>query len=207
MLSWDILKLASDEFRQEWTDFTMLMIACAYIDNQKQEEAFLEFCREAAAEQPTDDTIFCAEDDDEAVCFTALGTPLCERCLDAYKRGQEAPDAEIIMIEDDLEDGDDHSADEAIFCAVDICDCEAMYYALVDGKTLALCPMCKEDFKLGQASPDSAIYDLDQVRVRYVDGVYTIVETLQATANGGFEWQPYTLPAGDPPCTTNLAQP
>ena len=189
------LRSVSEQFRQNWNDNSMLALACEYIDNQQSEDAFLDFCQQAAAEQPGNDTIFCAEDDDEAVFFTALGEPLCERCLDAYKRGQEAPDAEIIMIEDDLEDGGDHSADEAIFCAVDICDCEAMYYALVDGETLALCPMCKEDFELGQASPDSAIYDLDDVKFTYEDGVYTIVETLQATANGGFEWLPYTPPS------------
>ena len=38
---------------------------------------------------------------------------------------------------------------------------------------------------MGQASPGNAIYDLDQVRVRYDDGVYTIT-----TIFDGTDWQP-----------------
>ena len=139
--------------------------------------------------EPADSIVYCSEDDYEAVCFTALGTPLCHRCMDAYRRGQESPEAEIAMIADDAEDGDDHSNDEPFFCAVDICDCEAGYFALVDGAQVALCPMCMEDFKLGQASPGSAIYDLDQVRVRYDDGVYTITAIFDGT-----DWQPVVQP-------------
>lgn len=188
------LQNVSDAYGQNWNDATKLALACDYIDSLKIRDKFVTFLEQAVDEESTDNTFWCAEDEDGAVCFTALGTPLCQRCREAYEAGQARPDAEIIMIEDDLEDGDDHSNDEIIWCALDICDSEASRYAITAGEKFAMCLGCREVFEMGQASPKAAIYDLDQVRVsRGEDGGYTITETLQATANG-FEWLPYTPP-------------
>ena len=42
------------------------------------------------------DTVFCCQDDWEAVKITAMGTPLCASDEAAYVKGQRMPEAEVI---------------------------------------------------------------------------------------------------------------
>ena len=95
------LQNVSDAYGQNWNDATKLALACDYIDSLKIRDKFVTFLEQAVDEESTDNTFWCAEDEDGAVCFTALGTPLCQRCREAYEAGQARPDAEIIMLDRD----------------------------------------------------------------------------------------------------------
>lgn len=50
-------------------------------------------------EDDEDDTLYCANCDNEAVCRTSVGTPLCFTCKCAYEWGQASPDATFTDIE------------------------------------------------------------------------------------------------------------
>lgn len=92
-----------------------------------------------AGDDPANDagaTVYCSEDDYEAVCFTQMGTPLCEYDRQTYELGQL------------------HAFD-------DINNHRSVAHNSV--------------YKMGDASPDGAIYDLDDVRFTRKAWKYTIV--------------------------------
>lgn len=128
-------------------------------------------------------TAYCCECDAEATAMTAMGTPLCETHRRAYGIGQWHKTARIEHREilDYFEDESD------LWC--ELCDDETTAYAHGafdrDRKRICLCASCLGAFEMGQASPDAAVYTLDDVRFKTDKiGSHTI------TANfDGFAWK------------------
>lgn len=104
-----------------------------------------------AGDDPANDagaTVYCSEDDYEAVCFTQMGTPLCQDCREMYEAGQ---NGDLDWTDGDKEEDDWLEED----------DYDSGRHSPV--------------YKMGDASPDGAIYDLDDVRFTRKAWKYTIV--------------------------------
>lgn len=103
------------------------------------EDVFWFEAGQQASDDPADDagaTVYCSEDDYEAVCFTQMGTPLCEYDRQTYELGQL------------------HAFND-----------------INSHRSVAHNPV----YKMGDASPDGAIYGLDDVRFTRKTWKYSIV--------------------------------
>jgi transposase-like protein len=122
--------------------------------------------------------VYCCNDEREAVCFTGDSTPLCLTCRNAFQAGQQAPEAEIVSLEDvDVSSGPH-------YCT--FCDQSAALLVTHGEEVTFLCRGCQDNFEMGQTSPSSTVRNLDDVIFTCGGRHYTITRFYDAATG---EWK------------------